>query len=76
MLPTLTSLSASKDTSMSVITQTRSMNMKSSQIISPIGKQKNDQNTSDVKMGKVCKICDRKFFMWSTYNMYQEQMEN
>ena len=45
-------------------------------VISSIGKQQKGDQCNDTKMGKVCKICDRKFFMWSTYNMYQDQMEN
>ena len=71
MLPTHTAVSGSKNSMNSVISQTQSIKMKSSMMISPIGKnQKGDTSPGDVKMGKVCKICDRKFFMWSTYNMY------
>jgi len=45
-------------------------------VISSIGKSKKGDQCNDSKMGKVCKICDRKFFTWSSYKMYQDQMEN
>ena len=78
MLPSLTAVSGSKSATSNSMIQAQSMKTRQSQMVSPIGKPSKGGECSpgDAKMGKVCKICDRKFFMWSTYNMYQQQMEN